>query len=279
MTMDKSLSDSPRTGPQPQRADPRRAAGAAERGRSLEGRATAPRPAQGAGLQAGDEEEKEEEGRGRPRAPPPQHRPTPKKADAKKKGRSRRPTKRRWARSSRLALRGPCPLSTAKLRHARPPGIRPHGLEVELPDERVVRHVGLQGRRCRWPIQLAMARAVARPAQRARRRWPSLARAATTPASSICDITRPVPNELILPPLLDTLEAAGIPRDKIPILVATGLHRPNEGDELVEMVGREIADNYRIENHHGQELDEHTYLGDSPRGVPIWIDSRYVGPI
>ena len=69
------------------------------------------------------------------------------------------------------------------------------------------------------------------------------------------------------------LEAAGIARPNILILIATGLHRPNEGDELVEMVGAEIAANYRIENHHGKELDEHTYLGDSPRGVPIWIDS------
>lgn len=92
----------------------------------------------------------------------------------------------------------------------------------------------------------------------------------------ICDITRPVPNELILRPVLDTLESQGIPRDRILILVATGLHRPNEGDELIEMVGRHVVDHYRIENHHGQVLSEHTYLGDSPRGVPIWLDSRYV---
>ena len=92
----------------------------------------------------------------------------------------------------------------------------------------------------------------------------------------ICDITRPVPNEMILRPMLATLEAAGIPREKITILVATGLHRPNEGEELVEMVGQDIVDHYRIENHHGQELSEHTYLGVSPRGVPIWIDSHYV---
>lgn len=85
-----------------------------------------------------------------------------------------------------------------------------------------------------------------------------------------------MPNELILRPVLATLESAGIPRDKITILVATGLHRPNEGDELIEIVGRHIYDNYRIENHHGQVLDEHTYLGKSPRGVPIWIDSRYI---
>lgn len=92
----------------------------------------------------------------------------------------------------------------------------------------------------------------------------------------ICDITRPVPNEMILRPVLRILEEAGIPRDRITLLNATGLHRPNEGDELVEMVGQYIVDNYRIENHHGQVRDEHTYLGDSPRGVPIWLDSHYV---
>ena len=79
----------------------------------------------------------------------------------------------------------------------------------------------------------------------------------------------------MLRPVLDILEAAGISRSKITILIATGLHRPNEGDEIVELVGQHIAANYRCENHHGKVLDEHTYLGDSPRGVPIWIDSRY----
>ena len=92
----------------------------------------------------------------------------------------------------------------------------------------------------------------------------------------ICDITRPVPNEMILRPVLKILEEAGIPREKIVILNATGLHRPNEGEELVEMVGRYIVENYRIENHHGQVKEQHTYLGESPRGVPIWLDSRYV---
>ena len=76
--------------------------------------------------------------------------------------------------------------------------------------------------------------------------------------------------------MLETLEQAGMARDQITILIATGLHRPNEGEELVEIVGAEIAATYRVENHHGQVRSEHTYLGDSPRGVPVWIDSRYV---
>jgi nickel-dependent lactate racemase len=93
---------------------------------------------------------------------------------------------------------------------------------------------------------------------------------------AICDVTRPVPNRIVLPPILETLEKAGIPRRDILILVATGMHRPNEGDELVEMVGPFVAENYRIENHDGHSLDQHTYLGETAGGVPMWVDSRYV---
>ena len=53
----------------------------------------------------------------------------------------------------------------------------------------------------------------------------------------ICDITRPVPNHLFLRPLIEGLLAAGMAREAITVLVATGLHRPNEGAELAEVVG------------------------------------------
>jgi len=92
----------------------------------------------------------------------------------------------------------------------------------------------------------------------------------------VCDITRPVPNALILRPMLSTLEAAGLRREDILILVATGLHRPSTPVERVEMLSAEIASTYRVEDHHGTRLDEHTYLGTTDRGVPAWIDTRYV---
>jgi nickel-dependent lactate racemase len=102
-----------------------------------------------------------------------------------------------------------------------------------------------------------------------------LAQGKKTACILICDVTRPVPNKLLLPAILRTIEAAGVPRSGITILNATGLHRPNEGDEMIELIGEEIARNYRFENHHGKELSEHEYLGTTPRGVPAWIDSRY----
>ncbi len=103
-----------------------------------------------------------------------------------------------------------------------------------------------------------------------------LARGRRSACVAICDVTRPVPNRVFLPPILETLETAGIPRDRILLLVATGMHRPNLGDELAEIVGRDVADHYRIENHHGQEVGEHAFLGQTPRGTPVWIDARYV---
>jgi nickel-dependent lactate racemase len=102
-----------------------------------------------------------------------------------------------------------------------------------------------------------------------------LARGKKTACVVVCDITRPVPNALILPPVLRTIEEAGVPRSGITILVATGLHRPNEGAELVELVGAEVAANYRCENHHGKVKEEHDYLGTTQMGVPAWIDRRY----
>jgi nickel-dependent lactate racemase len=148
------------------------------------------------------------------------------------------------------------------------------GLEVTLPTERVVGPLAI---RLAPPLpdpRAALLHALAHPIG-----CPPLATIAQgkrTACVVICDITRPVPNQLLLPPILQTLESAGIARANITILVATGLHRPNEGAELVEMVGADIVANYRIENHHGKNRDEHEYLGTTSAGVPVWIDRRYV---
>lgn len=94
-----------------------------------------------------------------------------------------------------------------------------------------------------------------------------LARGRESACIVISDVTRPVPNEKILTPMLACLETSGIPRDKITILVATGLHRPNEGEELEEMIGREIARNYRVVNHDARDTSAMQFLGEVPMGL------------
>ncbi len=93
----------------------------------------------------------------------------------------------------------------------------------------------------------------------------------------ICDVTRPVPNGTLLPPLVDKLTGAGIAKEDILILVATGLHRPNEGEELKEIVGsEEVFQSIRIENHFARDREAHVELGKTSRDFPIMIDSRFV---
>ena len=125
------------------------------------------------------------------------------------------------------------------------------GLDVELPDRNVV---GCLQYRPADPLadpDAAVRQVLAQPTGSPP--LASLARGRRNACVVISDVTRPVPNQVLLPPILETLEAAGIPRREILILVATGMHRPNLGDELVEMVGPFVAENYRIENHHGPE--------------------------
>ena len=74
-------------------------------------------------------------------------------------------------------------------------------------------------------------------ADRRARRTQTLVRGRKSACILICDITRPVPNHLFLRPLIEGLLAGGVPRERITVLVATGLHRPNEGEELAEVVG------------------------------------------
>jgi nickel-dependent lactate racemase len=148
------------------------------------------------------------------------------------------------------------------------------GMDVELPDDRVVGPLAIRPAAPLADPEQALRAALDHPIGTAS--LAQLARGRRNACILVCDITRPVPNRLMLPPLLRTLEEQGIARRDILILIATGLHRPNEGDELVELVGPEVAANYRIENHHGKVLAEHDFLGVTPRGVPVYLDSRYV---
>jgi nickel-dependent lactate racemase len=103
-----------------------------------------------------------------------------------------------------------------------------------------------------------------------------MARGRRSAAISVCDITRPAPNRLVLPPVLSRLERAGIPRDSITILVATGLHRPATDAEIREICGAAVAEQYRVVNHNARNLDEHRRLGTTASGTPVYIDDRFV---
>ncbi len=148
------------------------------------------------------------------------------------------------------------------------------GLEIELPAGNVVGPLEIKPAPPLADPEGAVASALERPI--ASKPLRAIAEGKKTACILVCDITRPVPNETILRPTLRTLHEAGISRENILILVATGLHRESTPAERIEMLGGEIAANYRVEDHHGTRLDEHVKVGVTPRGIPGWIDTRYV---
>ena len=94
----------------------------------------------------------------------------------------------------------------------------------------------------------------------------------------ICDITRPVPNGLFLRPMIETMNESGIPLDKITVLVATGLHRPNLDEELAELVGDPwVLEHVRVVNHYARDTHDHVDLGRTEtRNTPVVINRLLV---
>jgi lactate racemase len=104
-----------------------------------------------------------------------------------------------------------------------------------------------------------------------------LARDAKSACILICDITRPVPNGLILGPLIRRLLGAGIARENITVLVATGLHRPNEGAELEELIGDPwVLKTVRVENHFARNDSDHIHVGTTTKGNVVRLDRRLI---
>lgn len=105
-----------------------------------------------------------------------------------------------------------------------------------------------------------------------------LAKRASKACIVICDITRPVPNHLFLRPIIEEMMNAGLPADNITVLIATGLHRPNLGEELEELVGdRWVLDRVRVLNHDAREDSQHAMLGTTQtRGTVVRLNRALV---
>lgn len=91
----------------------------------------------------------------------------------------------------------------------------------------------------------------------------------------ISDVTRPVPNRVLLPPILQTLHQAGMRKEQITLLIATGMHRPNLGEELEGMIGRDLAQHYRVVNHYSRNPECYRKI-DEIDGAPIEINTHYL---
>jgi nickel-dependent lactate racemase len=103
-----------------------------------------------------------------------------------------------------------------------------------------------------------------------------IARPGQKAAIVVSDVTRPVPNTVILPPIVETVEASGIARDDITIVIGTGLHRPSRPDERERILGTPMLERYRVVDHDARDRSRQTFLLTTPRGVDVWVNSAYM---
>jgi nickel-dependent lactate racemase len=145
-----------------------------------------------------------------------------------------------------------------------------HGLAVDVPDDAVVVEP-------REPVALADEAGAVRQALRAPASGPPLGERIGLDDRVVVvfpDITRPMPNTTVLPPLLAELERAGAGPERVTLLGATGTHRAATAQEMAELVGTEVAARYPIHDHRADDRD-HVKVGEVD-GTPVLLDRRYV---
>lgn len=96
-----------------------------------------------------------------------------------------------------------------------------------------------------------------------------------TVAIAINDKTRPVPHDDLLPPLLAYLHGAGIRDEDIVFVIATGAHPVMPPNEYLWILPKHIVDRYRIVCHDATNDPILSYIGDTSRGTPVYINNDY----
>lgn len=103
-----------------------------------------------------------------------------------------------------------------------------------------------------------------------------LARAGDRVCLVVPDATVACPSRLLAPPLVTTLERAGVAKEELTILIATGARRPSTPAEKEELLGTEIVQRYKVIDHDARDTAWLVDLGEGAAGVPLAVNRRAV---
>jgi nickel-dependent lactate racemase len=90
------------------------------------------------------------------------------------------------------------------------------------------------------------------------------------------DLTRPMPNDRVLPPLLEELSLAGVADNQVVLINALGTHRPQTEAELRRMLGGEICARYRIVQHDAWDSANLVAVATNGAGRPVRVNRTYL---
>lgn len=97
----------------------------------------------------------------------------------------------------------------------------------------------------------------------------------TTVVITINDKTRPVPNNILFPPLLDFLQENGVRKKNITILIATGTHLPMEESEFHLILNSNSYQGIKLISHDCDKQSGLIYKGITSRGTPVYANSSF----
>ena len=146
-------------------------------------------------------------------------------------------------------------------------------IPIKVPDHVPVQWVESRKLEPLSDVRRAVEDAFRRPIGSKRLR--DLVRSGQTVALVVTDISRKLPEEIIVPILLKELEAGGISKKDITAVVATGTHRPNTPQELREKFGG-VVDEIPFVNHDPWKPDDLVRLGTTPGGIPLVFNRKVV---
>jgi nickel-dependent lactate racemase len=139
-------------------------------------------------------------------------------------------------------------------------------IPIQIPDDVPVQQVESRKMAPVPDVRKAVEEGLNRPIGTSRLR--ELVKPNQTVALVVTDITRQLPEEIILPLLLRELEAGGIRKQDITAIVATGTHRPNTPEELNKKFG-DIVNEISFINHDSYDSKGLVELGTSSSGIPL----------
>lgn len=89
------------------------------------------------------------------------------------------------------------------------------------------------------------------------------------------DYTRPYPGALMVREIAAVLNKAGIPDENIKLIVACGIHKPQDKAGLAALYGDDIVSRFSVVNHNAADSANIVSLGTTDGGVEVCVNKLF----
>lgn len=101
-----------------------------------------------------------------------------------------------------------------------------------------------------------------------------IAKAGDKVAIVVDDATRATPSYLMILPLLDELNKAGVKDEDVTVIFGCGSHRPVNPEEKEKLVGKEALERVKTINHDYKAEDQ-VFLGETSHGTKVNVNKTF----